>query len=103
MPTNSDAVAQLEDAKKQFEGQTSSASGATLLQLLSTIQHIADEVGAIEATNLDASPYVPQTNPFKAATTDAQAFESTLNHLKTLFAAVAQVAQAADTVLGMIK
>ena len=103
MPTNSDAVAQLEGAKKQLEDQTAAASGATLLQLLTAIQHIADEVGAIEALNLDNAAYVPQSNSFQAATADAQAFVATLNHLKAMFAGVGQVAQAADTLLAMIK
>jgi hypothetical protein len=103
MPTAVEAITQLEAAKKLLEDQTGGASGATLLKLLMAIQHIADEVGAQEAMALNAAPYVPQTDPFKAATSDAKAFLATLNNLKAIFAGIGQVAMAADTVIGMIK
>lgn len=102
MPTAVEAITQLEAAKKSLEDQTGGASGATLLKLLMAIQHIADEVGAQEAVAL-TTPYVPQTDPFKAVTSDAKAFLATLNNLKAIFAGIGKVAAAADTAISMIK
>jgi len=103
MPTSGDAIQDLEDSKKAFEDECAAASGATLLKLLLSIQHIADEVGAQEASLLAASTYVPQTDPFKAVTADAKAFVATMNSIKAAFGALGTVASAIDRILTYIK
>jgi hypothetical protein len=103
MPTSSDAIQDLEDSKKALEDQCAAASGATLLKLLLSIQHIADEVGAQETSLLATAAYVPQTDPFNAVTTDAKAFVATLNSIKAAFAALGPFVQAIDRILTYIK
>jgi hypothetical protein len=73
------------------------------LKLLTAIQHIADEVGAVEALTLANSDYIPETDSFKALTEDAKAFVANLQSIKATFQRIEQVAQAADTVLKFIK
>lgn len=103
MPTSGNAIRDLEDSKKALEDQCAAASEATLLKLLMSIQHIADEVGGLETSMLTTAAYVPQTDAFKAATADAQAFVAALNSLKAAFAALGTVALAIDKVLTYIK
>jgi hypothetical protein len=103
MATNADAIKDLEASKKTFEDQCNDASGATLLKLLTAIQHLADEVGDLEARLLATADYVPQTDSFKAVTDDGKAFLSLLTNLKTLFAGIGQVAAAADKIVSFIK
>jgi hypothetical protein len=103
LSTSSDAIRDLEDSKKTLEDQCVVASGETLVKLLTSIQHIVDEVGALEASLLATATYVPQTDPFKAATTDAQDFVADLNSIKTAFAPVGTVVQAIDKLLTYIR
>jgi hypothetical protein len=103
MPTNADAIRDLEDSKKALEDQCAAASGAALLKLLLSIQHIADEVGAVEALMLATAAYVPQTDPFKSVTADAKAFIAALNSIKAAFAALGPLVQAIDKLLTYIK
>ncbi len=103
MPTSGDAIRDLEDSKNALQDQCAAASGSALLNLLTSIQHIADEVGALEASTLATASYVPQTDPFRAATTDAQTFVAALNSMKAAFAALGTVAQAIDKILTYIK
>ena len=93
----------LKISKKVLEDQCAAYSGKALLNLLTSIQHIADEVGALEASTLANAAYVPQTDPFKAATADAQTFVATLNSIKAAFAALGTVAQAIDKILTYIR
>ncbi|MBV9736467.1 MAG: hypothetical protein JO209_11235 [Acidisphaera sp.] len=103
MPTNAEVIDGLEASKKALEDQCNGASGATFLKLLTSIQHVADEVGALEALTLDTADYVPQTDPFRKGTADAQAFQATLESLKTIFGLASKLAQAADTLIKYIK
>jgi hypothetical protein len=102
MATNAETIAALEASKTAFEDQCNAAAGADLTKLLVSIQHIADEAGALAVLSLTAS-YVPQTNAFQSVTAEAKAFLATLDSLKTAFAAVAGFAAAADKVMGCIK
>lgn len=103
MSTNADTIAALEASKKTLEDACNGASGTTFLKLLTAIQHIADEVGTLEASLLDSAEYVPQTDPFKAGTADAKAFLAILDSLKTIFGAASKLAQAADALVKYIK
>jgi len=103
MPTSGDAIRDLEDSKKTLEDQCGTASGQTIPKLLTSVQHIADEIGALEASTLATAPYVPQTDPFKQATADARAFVAALNSLKAAFATLGPVAQAIDKLLSYIR
>lgn len=102
MATNAEVITRLEDAKDSLQAQCNEASGARVLQLMTAVHQIADEIGQLEAQALDNSPYVPQTNPFKKQTDDAKAFLATLNSLKSAFAAAAAVAGAIDSVIKII-
>jgi hypothetical protein len=103
MTTNADAIAALVQSKQTLQSQCDSASGSTLTQLVSSIHNISGEIGALEAAALDNAAYVPATDPFNQATADAQGFLTTLNHLKTAFAALGTVAKALDSVINLIK
>ena len=103
MLTSASAISDLEISKKALEDQCAAASGAVLLKLLMSIQHIADEVGDLEASTLATAPYVPQTDSFKAVTADARAFVATLNSIKAAFPALGAVTQAIDKLLTYVK
>ncbi|MDB5985738.1 MAG: hypothetical protein JWR16_791 [Nevskia sp.] len=74
MIDNATAIARLELSKRALQAQCNSASGARLLQLMSAIHLIADEVGQLEVSTLQDAPYIPQTDAFKQQTADAKAF-----------------------------
>jgi thiamine biosynthesis lipoprotein ApbE len=103
LSTSGDAIRDLEDSKKALEHQCVGASGETLVKLLTSIQHIVDEVDALEASLLATAAYVPQTDQFKATTTDARDFVADLSSIKTAFAAVGTVVQVIDKLLAYIK
>ena len=103
MPMSADAIRDLEDSKKALEDQCAAASGAVLLKLLISIQYIAAEVGALEESMLATAVYVPQTEPFKAATADARAFVASLMSVKEAFAAFGTVVLAIDKILTYVK
>jgi len=102
MATNGDAINDLEASKKALEDQCNGASGTTFLKLLTSIQHIADEVGKLEVLTLNDA-YTPQTTAFQNGTADAIAFVQTLNSLRAIFGAVAGLAAAVDKVISYIK
>jgi hypothetical protein len=102
MTTNADAITALVKSKAALQAQCDAASGDTLKQLISTIHNISGEIGALEAAALNNANYVPATDPFKSATADAKSFLTTLNNLKTLFAAAGAVACALDSIINLI-
>lgn len=102
MPTNADAIRDLETAKQALEAQVPAATGKTADNLMLAIQEIADEVGALAAAALTNS-YVPQTDAFKAVTKDAKTFVATLNSIKRALALVAQLAEIVDNVISYIR
>lgn len=102
MLTNTDAIAGLDASNKTLNSQCNAASGTTLTDLRTSIQNIADAVGALEILVL-ASSYIPQTDAFKAVTDAAKSFVITLNRIKAAFGAVGEVAQAINRILSYIK
>ncbi len=102
MLTNTDAIAGLDASKKTLNSQCNAASGTALTDLMTSIQNISDEVGALEVLVL-ASSYIPQTDAFKAVTDAAKSFVITLNRIKAAFGAVDEVAQAINKILSYIK
>ena len=102
MATNAEVVTQLEASKDVLQAQCNAASGAQVLQLMTLVHQLADEIGNIEAQALDDADYVPQSDCFKKETDDAKAFLKTLESVKSAFAAADQVAKAVDTVIGII-
>ncbi len=99
MATNQQAISDLEKAKTALEAQvTAGAVGQDLTNLMEAIGSIATEVGQLVQQAL-AAVYIPQTDPFKAATGEAQAFVAQLNAIKAAFDKVAQVASAVASVL----
>ncbi len=102
MPTNADAIHDLEAAKSALERQIAAATGATADRVLLAIQCLADEAGALAAATL-TDAYAPQTDAFKAVTNDARHFVAALNSIKQALAVVAGLAQILDKAISYIK
>jgi hypothetical protein len=102
MSSNADTIAKLEGAKDKLQAQSNAASGAMVLQLMTQVHQVADEISATEAKALADADYVPSTDAFKANTDQAKAFVAGLNSVKSAFAGVAEVAAAVDTIIGIV-
>lgn len=102
MTTNADAIKALVKSKAALQARCDAADSDTLDKLEEAIHHISSEIGALENTTLNTATYIPQTDAFKNATDKAKAFLTTLNTLKTIFAAIGVVASAIDSVINLI-
>lgn len=79
---------------------TMSAEAAQPLQDL--IDDLNSEIDALTAAELGDADYVPQTDPFNAATAQGQALIDRLNALKSTLCTIASVVSAANTILGVV-
>ena len=67
-----------------------------------SINKINAEIDTLTAAVLRDADYLPQTNPFKAATDAAKSFIGELNDVKSIFAKVDEVINAVSSVVGII-
>ena len=102
MATNAEVIMLLENAQDALQKQCNNASGARVMQLITIIHQLADEIDAIEVNFLNNASYVPTTDPFKKITADGQAFLATLNSIKNIFSTVIDVVTTLTSVIQLV-
>lgn len=102
MPTCDETITTLITSRDVLAKAADSLSADAAQPLQDLIDDINSEIDALTAAELGNADYVPQTDPFNAATAQGQAFIARLNALKSTLCTIASVVGAATTILGVV-
>ena len=98
MPTNADAIADLEAARETLKGQRATGGASSFTRLLIALQRITDEINALKRNGPETDSYAPRTEAFKSDMLAGQYFAEELASVAAEFASVAAVAPAVEKV-----
>jgi len=101
MPDFTQAVTDLEKARDGLASQLLATPGNG--DLIDAKDQIEAEINQIVTQGLSDSPYVPQTDAFKAVTAQAKDFFTKLTNIKNAAGAASALAGLIDKVIGYIK
>ena len=102
LPTSDQTIQTLITARDALARATDSVSADAAQPLQDTIDDTNAEIDALTAAELGDADYVPQTDPFNAATETGKAFINRLNAIKSALSAIESVVGAANTILGVM-